>query len=137
MKRRSWKGDAAGICDLRRLRLAAAGGSLKRPSSRRPSPTTFVRVTNRFCPHYPHYRPLCRSAAISRVASLSVRLAGPTILAEKRHKPVSCLAFDVFLTGFSHISVSLHLFRVYLTEIITKAVRITARQASSGAEVLL
>ena len=23
------------------------------PSSRRPSPTTFVRVTNRFCPHYP------------------------------------------------------------------------------------
>jgi hypothetical protein len=51
-KRKSWRGDAAVMLDLRRLRLAAAGSSPQGLSSRRPSPTTFVRVTNRFCPHY-------------------------------------------------------------------------------------
>ncbi len=45
-------GDAAGIEDLRRLRLAAAVGSRERPSSRRPSPTENVTVTNRFCQLY-------------------------------------------------------------------------------------
>ena len=47
------RGDAASHNQARRLRLTAAGGSGKWPSSRRPSPTTFVNVTNRFCQLYP------------------------------------------------------------------------------------
>ena len=52
LKRLRRKGDAASHNAVRRLRLAAAVGNRKRPSSRRPSPTTFVKVTNRFCQLY-------------------------------------------------------------------------------------
>ena len=46
------RGDAASHNQARRLQLAAAVGSGKWPSSRRLSPTTFVKVTNRFCQLY-------------------------------------------------------------------------------------
>ena len=53
-------GAAAGICNLRRLRLAAPGGSGERPSSRRPSPITFGRIT-------------CRLAQIAETAKYSIQ----------------------------------------------------------------
>jgi len=40
------KGDAASHYPARRLRLAAAVGNRKRPSSRRPSPTVFCIITS-------------------------------------------------------------------------------------------
>ena len=50
--RQRGKGDATSHYEAPWLRLAAAVGSVKWPSSRRPSPTTFVKVTNRFCQLY-------------------------------------------------------------------------------------
>ena len=46
-------GAAASHNQARRLRLAGPGGSMKRPSSRRPSPTGNVKVTNQKCQLYP------------------------------------------------------------------------------------
>ncbi len=45
--RQRGKGDATSHYAARWLRLAAAVGSVKWSSSRRPSPTTFVKVTNK------------------------------------------------------------------------------------------
>ena len=50
------KGDATSHYAARWLRLAAAVGSVKWPSSRRPSPTTNVTITNHFCQLYRQYR---------------------------------------------------------------------------------
>ena len=46
--RQRGKGDATSHYAARWLRLAAAVGSVKWPSSRRPSPTTNVTITNHF-----------------------------------------------------------------------------------------
>ncbi len=51
--RRRGKGDATSHYAARWLRLAAAVGSVKWPSSRRPSPTINVSITNRKCQLYP------------------------------------------------------------------------------------
>ena len=69
--RRRGKGDATSHYAARWLRLAAAMGSVKWPSSRRPSPTTFVKVTNRFCQLYRYGRVLLLHI------SLSIIIFGP------------------------------------------------------------
>ena len=93
-------GAAAGICNLRRLRLAAPGGSGERPSSRRPSPITFGRITSclaqiagtakcsfygNYCglgpswsPSSQHFRPFNADCAVSPFAAAGGLFIRPT-----------------------------------------------------------
>ena len=72
------QGDAALHNQARRLRRAAPPGYMKRPAPRRPSPTTFVKVTNRKCQLYQNrLQSICRR--LPRIAKIDFMMSADVV----------------------------------------------------------